>query len=460
MTASVTQRLAEWIVEARYEDIPQVGVERVRERVLDSLGVQLGGMSVQTGQILAAWIRAQGARGESTVVGGGFKTTAAFAALANASSGHALEFDDIAPGSGHYANPLTATSLAVAEKVGASGKDMILAWMVGNDVTARTARLSQGPRGHELLVKGWFNQGFQPALGAAAIAAKLLKLDVRQTAMVLGQAATGMAGMIKNRGSDSKSYVAGNASMQGVIAAELISMGFTANDDIIEGDIGLASLIGFEGVDPQVVLAGLGQWDMVERSSTLRLHACCGASHFSQDALQQLLKARPTAPGEIESITVEISDFLMTMMPYHAPETGLQAKYSLEYDLAAIALDGKAGFHEYSDAAVQRPEAREMMRKVAIVSKTGGLASARESRVVVKLKNGEVLEGAASRSHGSPADPLTRDEILGKFNDCASGIASQAERDRILELCLRLESVANVRELAEAVSFAPRLATA
>jgi 2-methylcitrate dehydratase PrpD len=278
--------------------------------------------------------------------------------------------------------------------------------------------------------------------------------------MVLGQAATAMAGMIKNRGSDSKSFVAGNAAMQGVIAAELIAMGFTANDDIIEGDIGLASLVGYEGVDPQVVLAGLGQWDMVERSSTLRLHACCGASHFSQDALQKLLQRRPTAPGEIDSITVEISDFLMTMMPYHAPETGLQAKYSLEYDLAAIALDGKAGFHEYSDAMVRRPEAKAMMQKVTVAPKSGGLASARESRVVVKLKSGEVLEESASRSHGSPADPLTPAEITGKFNDCAGGLANEAERNRIIDLCLHLDGVANVRELTEAVSFAPRLTPA
>ena len=93
--------------------------------------MQFAGLSVSTGQIITQWVRAQGATPESTVVGGGFKSTASLATLANATAGHALEFDDIAAFSGHYANPLTAATLAVGEKLDASGRDVILAWMVG-----------------------------------------------------------------------------------------------------------------------------------------------------------------------------------------------------------------------------------------------------------------------------------------------------------------------------------------
>src|SRR5262249_20029683 len=151
MTTSVTQQLAEWISGASYDDIPPVGVARVRERFLDSLGVQFGGMSVSTGQILAKWIKAQEAKPESTVVGAGFKTTCSLAALANASAGHALEFDDIATFGGHYANPLTASTLALGEKLESTGRDAILAWMVGWEVIAQTSKLCLGPRGNELL---------------------------------------------------------------------------------------------------------------------------------------------------------------------------------------------------------------------------------------------------------------------------------------------------------------------
>ena len=178
MTASVTEQLAEWIVKARYDDVPEVGSRRVEERFIDSLGVQFAGMSVSTGQIITKWVRAQGATPESSVVGGGFKTTASLATLANATAGHALEFDDIATFSGHYANPLTAAALAVGEKLGASGRDVILAWLVGYEVICQTAKpCMDGPR-NTLLWRGWFNQGFQPVLGVAALTAKLLGLDV------------------------------------------------------------------------------------------------------------------------------------------------------------------------------------------------------------------------------------------------------------------------------------------
>jgi 2-methylcitrate dehydratase PrpD len=453
MTTSVTQQLAEWITEASYDDIPPVGVARVRERFLDSLGVQFGGMSVSTGQILAKWIKAQGAKPESTVVGAGFKTTSSLAALANASAGHALEFDDIATFGGHYANPLTAATLALGEKLECSGRDAILAWMIGWEVIAQTSKVCLGPRGNELLYRGWFNQGFQPALGVAALAAKLLGFDVLQTRMALGHAASTMAGMLKNRGSDTKSFVAGNAAMHGIIGAELVALGFTANEDIIDGDIGVARLLGLDGGDPQKVLAGLGSWEMATNGSTIRLHASCGAGHWSQDALQKILQRRRTVPEEIESIEVYLLDFLMPMVPYHSPRTGLEGKYSLEYDLATIALDGRAGMHQYTDAMVQRPEARDLMKRVVRVPQPGDHGIPKlESRVVLTLKNGEKLEETVNKAHGAPVDPLSPEEITEKFHECAASVVPEAQRNRVIELCGRLEDVGNLREIANAVS--------
>ena len=84
---SVTERLAEWVVDARYEDLPAAGVERVKERFLDTLGVQAVGMSLSTGQVMSAWVKAQNSTPEASVVAGGYKTTAWLAALANATAG-------------------------------------------------------------------------------------------------------------------------------------------------------------------------------------------------------------------------------------------------------------------------------------------------------------------------------------------------------------------------------------
>ena len=451
MAKSVTEQLAEWVVGTKFDDIPAIGVERVGERFIDSLGVAFAGMSVSTGQILAKWIEAQGARGDCTVLGTGFKTSASYATLANAASGHALEFDDISTFSGHYANPMTPATLALGEKIGASGKDVILGWMVGYDIIAQTSKVTLSPTGSSLLNRGWFNQGFLPAVGVAAAAARMLNFDVMQTRMAMGHAASTMAGMLKNRGSDTKGFVAGNAAMHGIIAAELVEMGFTANEDIMDGDIGVGRLLGLEDGDPQKMLDGLGSWNMATSGSTLRLHACCGAGHWSQDALQKIVRAHGIAPDQIESIEVGIPEFLMSMMPYHDPQTGLQGKYSLEYDVAAIALDGRAGLHQYSDAAVQRPEAKAMMARINIRPVTEFKL---ESRVVLKLKNGDTFEETVTKSHGTPGDPLSKEEIYGKFHECTEALVPKAQRERLIGLCERLEGLDNIRKLGEAISIA------
>jgi 2-methylcitrate dehydratase PrpD len=452
VTASVTEQLAGWIVKAQYGDVPGPGPHRVKERFIDSLGVQFAGLSVSTGRLITQWVRAQEARAESNVVGAGFKSTASLATLANATAGHALEFDDIALFSGHYANPLTAAALAVGEKIGASGKDVILAWLVGYEVICQTAKpCMDGPR-NTLLWRGWFNQGFQPVMGVAALTAKLLGLDVTQTRMALGNAASAMAGVMKNRGSDTKSFTAGSAAMHGVMAAELVSMGFTANEDILDGDDGVARMMGLDVGDPQKVLDGLGNWEMATRGSTLRLHASCGAGHWGQDALQRIVRRRPIRPDEIDSIAVTIPAFLTQMMPYHQPQTGLEGKYSLEYDLAAIALDGKAGMYEYTDEAVRRTEAQELIAKVTPLPVEGGPGNIKlESRVELRLKSGEVLEETVSLSHGRPEDPLTDDELVGKFHECARALVPEPRRREIIDLCWRLDGLDDVTELGEAV---------
>src|SRR5262249_25074522 len=160
----------------------------------------------------------------------------------------------------------------------------------------QTMKVCLGPRGNELINRGWFNQGFQETLGVAALAARLQKLDVEQTRMALGHAASAMAGMMKNRGTDTKGFTAGSAAMHGVMAAQFASTGFTADRDILDGELGVARLLGLDNGDPEKMLDGLGSWDLATRGSTIRLHACCGAAHWSMDALQRILRERPVAP--------------------------------------------------------------------------------------------------------------------------------------------------------------------
>jgi 2-methylcitrate dehydratase PrpD len=191
---------------------------------------------------------------------------------------------------------------------------------------------------------------------------------------------------------------------------------------------------------------------MAARGSTLRLHASCGAGHWSQDALQRIVRRHPVRPEQIDSIVAYLPAFLMDMMPYHAPQTGLEGKYSLEYDLAAIALDGRAGMKQYTDEAVRRPVAQELMKRISYVGvqpENGQIAL--ESRVLLRLVTGEEIEETVNQSHGTPGDPLTRDELLAKFHECAEDTLSEAQRNAVVELCERIESLPTLAEIADVV---------
>jgi 2-methylcitrate dehydratase PrpD len=447
--ASVTEQVATWVVDVDGASVPDAAGERVGHLVLDSIGNQFAGMAFGTGERLTQWVRAQGGAERCTVTGQSFRTTPALATLLNGAASHALENDDIATFSSHPNSPLTAAALALGEAHGLSGHDVVVAWAIGWEVTAQTMKVCMGPRGNELINRGWFNQGFQETLGVAALAARLLRLDVDQTRMALGHAASAMAGLMKNRGTDTKGFTAGSAAMHGVMAAELAALGFTADRDILDGDLGVARLLGLEAGDPEKVLDGLGSWDLANRGSTIRLHACCGASHWTMDAVQRIVREHSLDADHIESIDVEIPAFLTDMVPNHRPATGLEAKYSLEYSVATVVLDGRAGIHQFSDAAVRRPAAQSLLERVRTVPVEGGPF---ESRVVVTLQDGGQLEATVNRAHGNPADPLTEDERLGKFHECAATLASPAQRDRIVELTAKLDAMPDVAELAAALA--------
>ncbi len=445
---SVTEQVARWIVKVNTDEVPPLAVERVRHLVLDSVGNQFAGMAAPTGDRLIRWVKAQGGTPICTVTAQDFRTTPALATLANAAASHALENDDIATFSSHPNSPLTAAALALGERLGSSGPDVVAAWAIGWEVTAQTMKVCIGPQGNELINRGWFNQGFQETLGVAALAARLLQLDVEQTRLALGHAASAMAGIMKNRGTDTKGFTAGSAAMHGVIAGELASLGFTADPDILGGELGVARLLGLEQGDPERVLDGLGTWDLASRGSTIRLHACCGAAHWSMDAMQRIVRNNEMTAEQIETIEVEIPAFLTDMVPIHEPASGLQAKYCLEYDVAVIAIDGRAGIHQYADEAVQRPEAQRLMKRVKTIPTDGPI----QSRVVVTLSDGRRFEEMVNRSHGSPADPLSEEERLGKFEECASTLAGHAQRKKIVELTARLDLLTDVGELAAALA--------
>jgi 2-methylcitrate dehydratase PrpD len=169
--------------------------------------------------------------------------------------------------------------------------------------------------------------------------------------------------------------------------------------------------------------------------------------------MREILETETIDSSEIASIHATVNDFLMPSKPYHAPTTALTAKYSVEYDLAAMALDGRLGNAQFTDEAVNRPAVRALMEKVDL-EMVEGLPGAvpLESTVTVVMDDGRRYQATNNLTRGNMADPLSREELLGKFAECSEGLLSSTERDEIIALCDRLETLPDIRELTAAYS--------
>ena len=230
-----TEKLAKFIVETIYESIPPEVVHAAKRVVMDTLGVIIAGSQEPAGKIISSFVRNLGEKPRATVVGAGFRTSSPNAALTNGTMAHALDYDDFnyMGGSGHPSIALLPAVLAIGEDLRASGKAVLEALILGFELWAKLLGSGIDPR----------SQGFHPTpvigtMGAAAAAAKLLGLDVKQTQMVMGIASTHASGLARNRGTMTKPYHGGNAARSGVVAAMLVKEGFTAATDIIDGKFG------------------------------------------------------------------------------------------------------------------------------------------------------------------------------------------------------------------------------
>ncbi|HEY4889457.1 MAG TPA: hypothetical protein VIJ58_12925 [Candidatus Dormibacteraeota bacterium] len=201
------------------------------------------------------------------------------------------------------------------------------------------------------------------------------------------------------------------------------------------------------------MIAGLGDdWDIVSPGGTIKLHACCGASHYCIDALLGLVADHHVHADDVEVIECHVPPMVPGILKYSEPNTGLEGKFSMQYAMAAALLDGKAGIGQFTDEAVRRPDARAAARKVRYVHPKGMVDSTAEivaqpHRVVLRLTDGTVVERACRFFRGRAENPLSRDELIGKFRDCAAPVMPAAQSDRVIELVDRLDSIDRIAEL-------------
>ena len=449
----ITRQIGEYVTGANIEDFPPEAIIAAKGAIMDCLACMLAGSQESLADILCRYVAAEGAAPASSVVGRGFRTSAANAALVNGAMAHALDYDDITHiTKTHPTAVLLPAALAVAEETGATGRDMLLGYMTGFEVACGVGEALSEAYYDDL---GWHPTGPLGAIGSAAAASKIMALDPEQTAMAISLAASQASGLRQNFGTMTKPFHAGDAARAGVVSAKLVRDGFTASQDALEGRFGfIRAFSGGQGFNSDQVMENLeSKCYLVESGIEIKKYPCCGSAHLALDATFELLSQGAIDPQAVDKIEVMVDFDPPRSLIHSRPVSSLEGKFSMQYCLAAALLDKRVGLQSFSDGQVLRSEAQSLIPRIDMRRIPGneGRPSWAEgyNEVDVHLKDGTVLRQQAHRANSGALRGVTVDDIREKFRDCAAQSLSEATAAEVISRLDQLESADAISGLAD-----------
>ena len=452
----VTRHVAEFVARARLEDVPAEVLALAKRSILDGLGLALAGSVSTLAPPLVKYVAELGSRGTSGVVGTSLRVAPRFAAFANGAFVHADDFDDTQLAAEpdrvyglltHPTAPVLPPALAICQARGGSGRDLLTAYLVGVEVECKLAE-AIAPRHY---VDGFHSTGTIGSFGSAAAAAKLRRLDAPTAAQALGIAAAEAGGLRANFGSMTKPFHAGHAAEAGVVAADLAALGWTAAPDVLEARFGFFRAAG-GGFDPGAIMGRLGNpWTLAAPGVSLKPFPSGSLTHPAMGEVLRLVREHDLQARDVARVEVGGSSRMVTTLLHHRPTTGLQAKFSMEFGVAVLLLERRAGLAEYTDAVVRREDVQRMIRRVDFhVDPEAERAGFDRMTSVVRIHTagGRVLSGRAQFAKGSPASPMSDAEVADKFRGCAEFARwPRARVEGILDLVPALERQADLGRL-------------
>jgi 2-methylcitrate dehydratase PrpD len=461
MSETATGAVLDFVLNASLDGFPGEVVDEGKRCITDGIAVILAGSSAPASAILRKQLRAAGGAAEATVLAhDAISVPAALAARANGLSGHALDFDDTQLSRWpdrifglltHPTIPPLSACLALGERRNVSGAELLEGFLTAFEVECKMAE-AVNPEHYQ---RGFHSSGTFGAFGAAVGAAKLLRLDREQTAMAIGIVASLASGIRAGFGTMTKPLHVGRAAENGVVAAELASLGFTADGAALDGVWGFFQVTG-GGFDAEKIIGCLGApYSIVDPGVSVKPYPCGSLSHPSADAMLALVSENDIEPGEIERVRVRAGSNILEPLRYGVARTELEAKFSLPFIMSSIALRRRAGITEFRDDFVLSEPVQEMMQRVETVRDADieamGFDKMR-SVVEIHLRDGRRFDRSADVYRGGPERPFTREELHGKFRECAEGVLSEEHMGRALQMIEGLEELGSVTDLVAALA--------
>ena len=445
----LTAALARFICAPPFSTVPIDAAAIIESGFIDTTATMIAGRSEPVVDIVREHLSDRIAqRGESSVLFGVARASAADAALINGTAAHALDFDDVALG-GHPSTVLVPALLAEGEALGASGTELLRAYLVGYEVWAELISRDADP--HH--VKGWHPTAVFGTVGAAAAVASLRRLPFEVARNAIALAGSMAGGLVANFGTMTKPFHAGRAASAGIEAARLAMRGMTAAPDAMEHHAGFLKALSPQGrVDFERPAERLGQDLRIrEAGLSIKQYPICYATHRVIDGVIDAARREDLSADQVATVHAQIGKTQASMLRNHAPQSGLEAKFSLEFAVASSLIAREVGLSQLTDAFVRRPDVQAAMTKVRTTTVDTSCPVepmfAFADRVQIELNSGRTIDTGEIRfARGNAQLPLTRDELQRKFMSCVSS-AGDVDAQRIYRQLASLDAVANVKEL-------------
>jgi 2-methylcitrate dehydratase PrpD len=436
-----TQIMARYIINLRYEDIPERNLSDMKMLLLDYLGVALGGARTASGEIAARFARDLGEKGESTIIGYGYRVSAHSAAFCNAISSHSIELDDVDSLALFHFSPTTFSgALAMAEREETSGKNFLTAVVAGCDIVARLS----GVLNPSLRNRGFHTTSTCGIFGVAAATGKILGLDEEKQTSALGLAGAQASGLMEMYGTSmQKRFNPGPVARGGVVAALLAQRGFTGAETILEGERGFCQA--FAGVGDLTKLTfNLGKEFPIYIE--YKPYACARPIHNAIDCALEIRKRHKINIADIREISVHRHPDWARYHVISEPRNYHEAQLSLPYSVAISLIEGKAFLEQYSEDKLKHPSVLELAKKVNI-SADASLRRGVSCAMEMYMKDGAIYSSQVDYAKGSLENPMTEEERKDKFRSLASETLPSGKMASVISMVERLEELEDISEL-------------
>ncbi len=437
----VTQLLAQLVAQHPSRGWSDAVDREAHRTFMNWVGCAVGAAHHETAQAALGAVQLLQPAAQAGILGRRERVDMASAALVNGISSHTFDFDDTHLKTIiHPAGPVASAVLALAEHTGASGRALIDALVLGIDVSCRVGN-AMYPDHYD---RGWHITGSTGTLGAAAACARLLKLDVHQTAMALGIAASQPVGMREQFGTMTKPFHPGGAARAGLMAALMAQQGYTASPKALEAPRGMMQTISTKN-DWSEITGELGQRFEISFNA-YKPFACGIVIHPSIDACAQL-REQGVRPEQIERIELKVHSLVLELTGKKEPADGLQAKFSVYHGCAAGLTFGRAAEEEFADDIVNRPDMVALRRKV--VATVDDAIDEASADVTAVLTDGRRVHVFVEHAIGSLARPMSDAQLEAKFHGMADAVLGAQRCGALIAACWGVGLAADVRGLVQ-----------